>query len=151
MALPTLERRGLSARLFVIGALAALLVSALGGWALRQSVQDSLYKSFAQRLDEKAQRLIADLHLLPDGSLILSPGRNNDEFGRIFSGWYWQLESGGGEILGSRSLWDTSLNTRNARPLSRELSLQRLPGPQEMPLIGNAYPVEIDEKHAVLY
>lgn len=150
MTLANPERWGLGARLFVIGALAALLVSSLGGWALRQSVQDSLYESFGQRLDEKAQRLIADLQLLPDGRLTPSPGRNGDEFGRIFSGWYWQLE-GNGEVLGSRSLWDTSLATKNAVPLAGTAALRQLTGPQETPLIGRAYPVELDEQQAVLH
>ena len=150
MALANPERWGLGARLFVIGALAALLVSSLGGWVLRQQVQDSLYKSFGQRLDEKAQRLIADLLLLPGGGLGLAPGRNNDEFGRIFSGWYWQLE-GAGEMLGSRSLWDSSLNTAGARPITSNQPLQRLNGPQDIPLLGRAHPVAIDGQQAVLH
>lgn len=144
------ERWGLSARLLIIGALAALLVSALGGWALRQNVQESLYKIFAQRLDEKAHRLIADLVVLSDGRLSISPGRYSDEFGRIFSGWYWQLESSTGEILNSRSLWDATLAIRSARPIVGSPSLQRLAGPRNTPLIGRVYPVEIEGRHASL-
>jgi signal transduction histidine kinase len=150
MALANPERWGLGARLFVIGALAALLVSSLGGWVLRQQVQDSLYKSFGQRLDEKAQRLIAEMVVLPGGGLGLAPGRNNDEFGRIFSGWYWQLESAG-EVLGSRSLWDSSLNTASARPIAGNPPLQRLNGPQDIPLLGRAHPVASDGQQAILH
>jgi signal transduction histidine kinase len=150
MTLANPERWGLGARLFIIGALAALLVSSLGGWALRQSVQDSLYKSFGQRLDEKAQRLIAEMVLLPGSGLGLAPKRNNDEFGRIFSGWYWQIE-GAGEALGSRSLWDTSLDTASARPIAGNHGLQRLPGPQDMPLLGRAHPFSIDGRQVILH
>ncbi|HEX6734074.1 MAG TPA: HAMP domain-containing sensor histidine kinase [Azonexus sp.] len=144
------ERGGLGVRLFVLGALAALLVSALGGWALRQSVQATLYKSFEQRLDERAERLAAELVTLPDGGLGFWPGRHNDEFGRIFSGWYWQLESAG-QVRGSRSLWDTLLATDGARPVGGDSLLQRLPGPQGAALLGLARPVAHDGLHGVLH
>lgn len=139
---------GLGLRLFVLGALAALLVSAIGGWALRQSVQSALHKSFEQRLGEKAERLSAELVELPAGGLGLR--RSGDEFGRIFSGWYWQLE-GTGQVRASRSLWDTGLVTGDARPVGAGSALRRLAGPQAMPLLGIARSIDIDGRPAVLH
>jgi signal transduction histidine kinase len=143
------QRCGLGIRLFALGALAALLVSALGGWALRQNVQDTLWNSFEQRLAEKAERLTSGLSVMPGETQVRWQGRNNDEFSRIFSGWYWQLESAG-EIQASRSLWDSRLDIANARPLGRTGSLSRLKGPQDLMLMGIVRPIEIDGHPATL-
>lgn len=150
MPLSAVQRFGLGIRLFVLGALAALLVSTLGGWALRQSVQTTLWNSFEQRLAEKTERLASGLAVLPGETQVRWHGRNNDEFGRIFSGWYWQLESAG-EIQASRSLWDSRLDTTKARPLSGESTLSRLRGPQEQMLTGLVRQIEIDGQQARLH
>ncbi len=144
------ERLGLGLRLFLLGALAALLVGAGGGWAVRQSVQNTLYKSFEQRLEERAERLAADITVLPDGGLGFWPGRHNDEFGRIFSGWYWQLDSAG-QVRRSRSLWDTSLATAAARPVGGDSPLLRLSGPQGAPLLGLARRIDSEGQQGVLH
>lgn len=150
MPLSTIQRAGLGIRLFMLGALAALLVSTLGGWALRQSVQTTLRNSFEQRLTEKAERLVGGLSVMPGETEVRWHGRNNDEFARIFSGWYWQLESSG-EIQASRSLWDSRLETSRAQAVDDEATLNRLIGPQNLQLMGIVRQVEIDGYPAKLH
>ena len=143
MPLSATRRWGLGIRLFVLGVVAALLVSTLGGWALRQHVQTTLWHSFEQRLTEKAERLAGGLSVPPGESQVRWHGRHNDEFGRIFSGWYWQLE-GSGEIQASRSLWDSRLETAKAQAVDGALALQQLHGPQGVKLTGIVRALAID-------
>lgn len=150
MALSKKPYFGLGLRLFALGALASLLIGTLGGWVLRQSVQTTLWHSFEQRLEEKAERLIGSLSVAPGESQVRWHGRNNDEFNRIFSGWYWQLESGK-EIQTSRSLWDSQLTTQQAQSVDGNDLLKSLRGPQNLKLIGIVQPIDIDGQTAKLH
>lgn len=141
---------GLETRLFILGVLSALLVSTIGGWALRQSVQTTLLNNFEQRLEEKAERLLAGLQVMPGETQVRWQGRNNDEFSRIFSGWYWQLESTG-EPQASRSLWDSRLDTGNARAIGATDQLRQLSGPQSLLITGIVRDIEIDGQAARLH
>lgn len=138
-----IQRIGLASRLVTLGAVAALLVSILGGWALRQSVQATLLNHFEQRLEEKAERLLAAFSVVSGETRIRWEGRSNDEFARIFSGWYWQLESRD-ELLASRSLWDSRLDTERARAVAGNPELLTLAGPRNLALIGMVREIVID-------
>ena len=138
-----MQRFGLASRLVTLGAIAALLVSILGGWVLRQGVQSTLLNHFEQRLEEKAERLLAAFSVVSSESEIRWEGRSNDEFARIFSGWYWQLESRG-ELLASRSLWDSRLDTERSVAVPGNPELLTLAGPQNLALIGMFRDIEID-------
>lgn len=137
------KRFGLASRLVTLGAVAALLVSILGGWALRQSVQATLLNHFEQRLEEKAERLLAAFSVVSGETRIRWEGRSNDEFARIFSGWYWQLESRD-EQLASRSLWDSRLDTERAIAVAGNPDLLTLAGPRNLALIGMVREIVID-------
>lgn len=143
------KRLGLAGRLFILGAVAALLISTLGGSILRQSVRDSLLNSHEQRLEEKLERIHAGLFRAPEDGQIRWLGRGNDEFGRIFSGWYWQLEQAQ-TLLTSRSLWDSRLLTAEAVSIG-DSPLQRVAGPQDQSLIGIAQAIEVDGQPATLH
>jgi len=161
MALP--ERGGLRGRLLLFGCLAALLVSGAGGWVLRQNVHATLLRGLEQRLHERAERIAASLLAAPDGGLVPERSRNSDDFGRIFSGWYWQLEGAGAEQR-SRSLWDSRLTLADASPanaaqpssgltalLAPGTPLCSLRGPRDEALLGIALPVEAGGQRATLH
>jgi signal transduction histidine kinase len=150
MPFSQLRRFGLASRLVTLGAVAALLVSILGGWVLRQSVQTTLLNHFEQRLDEKAERLLAAFSVIPGETQVRWAGRSDDEFARIFSGWYWQLESQG-ELLASRSLWDSRLDLRQASAVTGNPQLLALTGPQQVGLIGMVRDINIEGIPARLF
>lgn len=150
MSFNALRRFGLASRLVALGVIAALLVSTLGGWVLRQSVQKSLLGYFEQSLDEKADRLLAGFFVMPDDGQVRWQGRSNDEFARIFSGWYWQLE-GAGEVQASRSLWDSRLDFRQATPVSNNPALKGLEGPGGTALMGITRDIEVEGLPARLH
>lgn len=125
---------GLAARLFLIGLLAALLVSAVAGYVLRGQLHRSVKDAFAERLEARVERIAARL-VVVDGRVVAQEPTLGDDFARIFSGWYWLLD-GPGVSLRSRSLWDA------------ELTLQRTDdgaitalGPQEQALRGVVHPL----------
>lgn len=145
-----LRRFGLASRLVALAAIAALLVSTLGGWVLRQSVQNTLLRHFEQRLEERSERLQSSFYVPADASQIHWRGSSNDEFGRIFSGWYWQLESSG-ELLASRSLWDGRLDPAALRPHPRHPRLLQGVDPQGLPLLGIVHNIEVGGQRARLH
>lgn len=134
---------GLAGRLILVGALAALLVTGIGGWLLRQQLQDTLRHSFAQRLHSQAEYLTGNLERLPDSEQLRWRGRQSDEFSRIFSGWYWQVDYQG-ETLSSRSLWDSQLATADAPLEDPAHGLYRLSDARQRPLLGIARDIDID-------
>ena len=144
------RRIGLGGRLLLIGTAATMLVSAAGGWVLRQKVHDTLYNGMVLRLQEHADRIGANFVSGTDGALVQGQYRGTDEFSRIFSGWYWQLEDGT-RLLRSRSLWDSGLETTKALPSGHGESLQRLTGPRGERLFGIVRAVGADEHRALLH
>ncbi len=105
--------KGLAGRLILLGMLCACLIALAGGWLLRSGLQSAMRHGFEQRLAERADMLVARFSPAssrhPDNApLAYAEPRSGDEFGRIFSGWYWRL-TGEGLALRSRSLWDADV------------------------------------------
>src|SRR5690606_18884503 len=87
-------RFGLAGRLLALGLAVALVVSLVAGYALRVQLHDSVWRGFDQSLNERSERVLARIAPLHEKQLQYIEPSNQDEFSRIFSGWYWQLESG---------------------------------------------------------
>lgn len=134
---------GLSARLIVLGVLAALLATATAGLLLRHQLHGVVLRSFEHNLAERSQRIAAELRAAAPGSAVTA-----DEFGRIFSGWYWQLDDGE-RAQRSRSLWDSGLNL--AGPAPADGAMRRLVGPRQEALMGRTQPLELDGRRAQLH
>ncbi|WP_440225514.1 sensor histidine kinase [Dokdonella sp. MW10] len=133
-----MARSGLAARLLVLGIAAALVVAGIGGWWLRGNLHDVVTRSFEQRVLAQADRIAARLVVDANGHAQSDDPRAADEFTRIFSGWYWQVD-GGAVPLRSRSLWDASL----APPVAPRggAVLLRSTGPRGEALLGLERPL----------
>ncbi|MDR0633564.1 MAG: sensor histidine kinase [Azoarcus sp.] len=143
---PATRRAGLTARLLWLGLGPALLLVLLLGGLLYKDIHDSLYGGFVRLLDGQADHLEARLEVGPDGLWRYAPGRGNDEFSQIFSGWYWVVV-GQGQTLYSRSLWDGALQAepaRDARALLRDTD------PRGRPLLGIERDIRIGDVPARL-
>lgn len=140
---------GLGTRLILLAAVTALLVSTLGGWLLRQSIQTTLLNHFAQRLEEKADRLESGFFVTPQEQRIHWRGRNDDEFSRIFSGWYWQLAETPPPLV-SRSLWDSRIDMSQAA-VRQQPNLIEVMGPQGIPLLGIERSFIVEESNIRLH
>lgn len=129
----------------LVAALSALVVSTLGGWILRQSIQTTLLNNFQQRLEEKADRLESGFFVIPGEQRVRWQGRGNDEFSRIFSGWYWQL-AGDPDAPASRSLWDSRLDLKDAVRHPGQNRLLEIDGPQAAPLLGIVRHIRLEDR-----
>lgn len=136
-------RLGLAGRLILFGALAASVVALAGGLILRNGLHQAMRHGFELRLAEHAEIITARLTAQPDESgfpaTYLEP-RGGDEFGRIFSGWYWRLSTQA-QTLRSRSLWDADISA------STLVHGQRLNarGPQGEALFGIVQDISLPE------
>ena len=102
----TLPPMGLAQRLMLLGMLAVVLSTTVGGLLLREQLHAVILRGMAGSLGERADRIAAGMRLDRDGTPSLDHRLVNDEFRFVFSGWYWQLEEGG-TVHRSRSLWDS--------------------------------------------
>jgi signal transduction histidine kinase len=127
--------RSLSARLIGVGLLSALLMAALGGWALRHQLHDVVLRSVGQELSERAEPLAAGLRVAHSSAALVSSEANPPEFLRIFSGWYWTLQGPSIEWR-SRSLWDSAVREQTASASALRPDWWRARGPMGEPLIG---------------
>ena len=91
----TLPPMGLAQRLMLLGMLAVVLSTTVGGLLLREQLHAVILRSMAGSLGERADRIAAGMRLDRDGTPSLDHRLVNDEFRFVFSGWYWQLEEGG--------------------------------------------------------
>lgn len=133
---------GLAGRLIVSGILIALLVSALAGWTLRTALHGAMRSAFDQRLEERADLILARFDSAADKiGVNYSEPRRGDEFGRIFSGWYWRLD-GGGTVQHSRSLWDADIQQVKVDESGRLDGV----GPEQAPVFGIVRSVELGSR-----
>lgn len=106
--------QGLAGRLILLGMLCACVIALAGGWLLRSGLHAAMRSGFEQGMGERAERLVARFSLASvrhagDAGVVYAEPRSGDEFGRIFSGWYWRL-NGEEAALRSRSLWDADVS-----------------------------------------
>ena len=138
--------KGLAGRLILLGALCACFIALAGGWLLRSGLHAAMRHGFEQRLSERADMLVARFSPAPSRQVDTAPviyaePRSGDEFGRIFSGWYWRL-TGEGAALRSRSLWDADVADVRAAGTRGLTAL----GPRGEALMGIAQDVTLAER-----
>lgn len=124
---------------------AALLWTALllggGGIVLKGAFDDTVERQFGQRLDALLKAQIAALQVGADGRLAVTRPLGEPRFERIFSGWYWQVTPPSGELLRSRSLWDSTLPVH---PAAHGVLTDRIAGPNGEALLAVERDVTLD-------
>lgn len=103
-------RRGSLARRLVVVSVAWIAVSVLaGGIALSLAFRGALGAAADARLEAWLHALVASVRTGPSGEVTLARSLGDPRFDQVFSGLYWQIESDGGVVAASRSLWDERL------------------------------------------
>ncbi len=126
-------RLGLAGRLALYGAITAGLLAVPGAWLLHGALHEAMRSSFEQRLQERAELIATRFSARSGAPPTYVEPRGGDDFGRIFSGWYWQVR--GADIeLHSRSLWDADISQVQADGADRLDAV----GPRQEPLFGVA-------------
>ncbi|WP_449114552.1 sensor histidine kinase [Rhizobium sp.] len=118
-------------RLALAGGGALILALVVAFYGLSLIFERHVERRVAAELTLHLDQLIAAL-ALRDGKLALERHPADPRFSQPLSGLYWQVESGG-EVLRSRSLWDTALELP---PLDPGAPVSRtIPGPQQTSLL----------------
>ena len=92
------------------GGIAAILVAlTIAGAGLTLLFERHVARTIADDLDVHLKQLLAGIDIDPQGNLLVSRPPADPRFADPLSGLYWQVGDDRGQLLRSRSLWDTTL------------------------------------------
>jgi signal transduction histidine kinase len=104
-----MRRHSLRLRLVAGGIVAVLIALAIAGGALVVVFERHISRTLVQDLDVHLKQLLAGVDVNPQGKLVLTQTPVDPRFADPLSGLYWQVSDDHGQLLRSRSLWDTAM------------------------------------------
>ena len=104
-----MKRHSLRLRLVAGGIVAILIALGLAGGALVVIFERHVSRTLAQDLDVHLKQLLANIEVDPQGKLVLTQAPVDPRFADPLSGLYWQVGDDHGQLLRSRSLWDSAM------------------------------------------
>jgi signal transduction histidine kinase len=96
-------------RLVAGGIVAILVALTIAGAGLTVLFERHVSRTVADDLDVHLKQLFAGIDIDPHGNLAMSRPPADPRFADPLSGLYWQVTDDRGQLLRSRSLWDTTL------------------------------------------
>ena len=96
-------------RLVAGGIMAILVALTIAGAGLTILFERHIARTIADDLDVHLKQLIAGIDVDTEGRLVVVRPPADPRFADPLSGLYWQVNSEDGQLLRSRSLWDTTL------------------------------------------
>jgi signal transduction histidine kinase len=104
-----MNRHSLRLRLVAGGIVAILIALAIARGALVVVFERHVSRTLAEDLDVHLKQLLAGIDVDPQGKLVLTQTPVDPRFADPLSGLYWQVGDDGGQVLRSRSLWDSAM------------------------------------------
>ncbi|MDH6261236.1 HAMP domain-containing sensor histidine kinase [Bradyrhizobium sp. BR13661] len=104
-----MNRHSLRLRLVAGGIVAILVALAVSGAALIVLFERHVSRTLAQELDVHLKQLLSNIDVDSQGKLALMQPPVDPRFADPLSGLYWQLGDDHGQLLRSRSLWDSAV------------------------------------------
>lgn len=104
-----MKRPSLRLRLVAGGIVAILTALTIAGGALVVVFERHVSRTLAQDLDVHLKQLLANIDLDAQGKLVLTQTPVDPRFADPLSGLYWQVGDDRGQLLRSRSLWDSAM------------------------------------------
>lgn len=123
--------RSLRLRLIAGGVIAILLALSLSGAGLVLLFERHVTRTIADDLNVILKQVIAAIDVDAQGRLIVTSPPADPRFAEPLSGLYWQVTDDRGELLRSRSLWDTVLKFARDTPAPGEVHQHEVDGPAE--------------------
>jgi signal transduction histidine kinase len=130
-----MNRRSLRLRLAAGGVVAIVAALAIAGAGVTILFERHIARTIADDLDIHLRQLIAGLDVDPQGRLVESRPPVDPRFFDPLSGLYWQVASKDGQLLRSRSLWDTTLFLPDDEVLAGETHRHEAMGPSNSRLL----------------
>lgn len=116
-------------RLIAGGLVAILIALSLSGAGLVFLFERHVTRTIADDLNVILKQVVAGVDVDSQGRLTISDAPADPRFAEPLSGLYWQIVGPGGDLLRSRSLWDTELKLRPDAPLPGEVHQHEMAGP----------------------
>jgi len=104
-----MNRHSLRLRLVAGGIVAILIALAVSGAALIVLFERHVSRTLALELDVHLKQLLSNIDVDPQGKLVLMQPPVDPRFGDPLSGLYWQVGDDHGQLLRSRSLWESAV------------------------------------------
>ena len=105
-----MKSRSLRLRLFAGGIVAILIALTVAGGGLILLFERHVSRTLADDLDVHLNQLLAGIDVDADGHLVMTRPPADPRFADPLSGLYWQVNDDRGELMRSRSLWDTTMS-----------------------------------------
>lgn len=143
-----MNRRSLRLRLVAGGIIAILIALVIAGGGLVVLFERHVSRTLAQDLDVHLKQLLANIDVDPQGRLVLSQTPVDPRFADPLSGLYWQVGDDHGQLLRSRSLWDSTMELPADRPSPGETHQHEASGPggQRVLVVERAVTLSADGK-----
>lgn len=139
-------------RLVAGGLLAILIALAIAGGALVVLFERHVSRTLAEDLDVHLKQLLANIDVDPQGKLVLSQTPVDPRFAEPLSGLYWQVGDDRGQLLRSRSLWDSAIKLPidRLRPGETHQHEAAGPGDQRVLVAERAVTLSVDGKQVIV-
>jgi signal transduction histidine kinase len=124
-----MNRHSLRLRLAAGGIVALLIALGIAGGALVVLFERHVSRTLAQDLDVHLKQLLSNIDVDPQGKLVLTQPPVDPRFAEPLSGLYWQVGDDHGQLLRSRSLWDSAVELPADRLSSGETHQHEASGP----------------------
>ncbi|MGJ4926316.1 sensor histidine kinase [Bradyrhizobium sp. HKCCYLS2038] len=116
-------------RLVAAGTIAILVALGVAGFGMVVLFKRHVARTLASDLDVHLRQLLNGLEVDADGRIMVSRAPADPRFIIPLSGLYWQLSDDHGQLLRSRSLWDTILPLPIDEPGPTDVHQHELAGP----------------------
>jgi signal transduction histidine kinase len=124
-----MRQGSLRLRLIAGGVLALLAALTIAGGGLIVLFERHIARTIADDLNIHLNQLLSAIDVSAAGELQLLRSPSDPRFNEPLSGLYWQLSDDGGQLLRSRSLWDTTLPLPVDNLSPGEVHLHEIVGP----------------------
>jgi len=122
-------------RLVAGGVVAILIALTIAGAGLTLLFERHVVRTIGDDLDIYLKQLVSGINTDTQGHLVVNRPPADPRFADPLSGLYWQVSDDGGQLLRSRSLWDTALDLPQDEPSPGELHRHTIPGPANAQLL----------------
>jgi signal transduction histidine kinase len=116
-------------RLIAGGIVAILLALAVAGVGLVLLFERHIARTLADDLDVHLKQLLAGIDVDAQGNVVLTQPPADPRFTDPLSGLYWQISDVRGQLLRSRSLWDTTMMLPADEPAPGHVHQHEVQGP----------------------
>ena len=122
-------------RLVAGGIIAILVALTIAGAGLILLFERHLTRTLSDDLDVQLKQLLAGVDIDQAGNLVVTRPPTDPRFADPLSGLYWQVTDDRGQVLRSRSLWDTTLQLPADEPPPGEVRHHEALGPADAQML----------------